>query len=164
MKEGDYVQSSMFTCGPTPTAYLYESADCSGTAINETAVTEGFICNATDCPVFSKTVYDSCDKDGDYIIVPIAIGCMVNEADGTSIDVECSDGALTSKQYQNTECSGSPSTTGTLYEGCQSDDGTYEEFTCDATTTPAPTEDEDAASTKFIGIALVALLSSYLFE
>ena len=145
-----------FTCGSTPTAYLYDNTDCSGTALNTTTDfgDETVICNGQDCPVIIVTSYEgtdgSCDATGDFSQTPIAIGCA--EIDSTtSFDIECSgSGSLTQKIYANGDCSGDAVQTVTQSSGCQ--DGAYVEFTC-------------AAPGKLVAITMMlALLTSYLFQ
>ena len=67
--------------------------DCNGIQIDGIGGTDfDRVCDGTNCTVIPKTIYDSCDKDGDYTTIPLSIGCIVDEYNGTSADIECSNG------------------------------------------------------------------------
>ena len=147
---GGVLTSGKFTCGSTPTSYEYDNGDCSGTPINtETDSEDIVVCDAEDCPVTVITIYDSCDKSGDYQSVPLALGCF--STDSFTADFECATGQLTINLYSSNDCSGNKAGTFIFYDGCDDEDNTYTEITC-------------GAMDKFIGIAVIIALFSSLFE
>mmetsp|Transcript_17400 Transcript_17400/g.15618 ORF Transcript_17400/g.15618 Transcript_17400/m.15618 type:complete len:197 (-) Transcript_17400:168-758(-) len=147
--------SYKFSC-TGPTAYQYDNGDCSGTAVNSSTDigTTEVVCGKDDCPVVIVKTYEGTDNDctatGDYTSVPLAIGCA--EVDSTtSFNIECSEDQLTQNVYSSSDCSGDVLVIVNQKSGCDEDDGVYTEFTC-------------AAAHKYIGITMLALFMTYLFN